>query len=960
MTKAELLKKHPFTALSLLNQDLIRSSSAENVDCEITVLYSASYRRKKDEGWKLTYCAELLTNVGDSLPDPEYCQSAMNFGKFLSRHFVVCSIVPYRDRIRFSTPVEYLHHNADQPTPLLSFLFGLATGENRIDKATVKQPIVRGSNQTAGEKAKARNTQSQFFAITAAADLLKRSIDDNPDQLQLMLREQFAMENISRKLADLLSAIRLLPSRNMMNRALCNSVVQQMAQEIKIGPRDYYFCLSDNINFSELANHDPARIGHRACTTVIDCIIPYECLVQDGFYSTNQNTRLSRVPSNTWEALNAEEGSAARIVRLKPIDYRRMSECVLEDILQSGQDYLSGKFEVGSVRTRSARRINRATHMSLVESMQLADMSNGDMEDMLTFDTSDHGNDARQHIHPIYSVQVIQADLARTSTILSIGDYVMAVNKKQLDAWESSEDNVPGTDSPVAEMGAATVQDGQPATQFMIQVARDNISPNPRFRRQLHPFFGGFHTLLKLLNASGQMFKSLFISMGGTYRKSIQRILYILFPHDPRQREAEEPEMLQALYAHANKQLAIHIKRKPSPAEVHKHMMQRAKKYPVCMLFVLWSRYASVAKMMRMSERIGPHGDIELFFSTLRFALHLFTVTHKTDYVRLICDFFMWWECASPAQRKLYELYLFTQRTSTGGSIFSDLFVEGENRLIRQDCGKVARKGLDCRLEQSSHRINKIAHESDDIIQQLRTGGQVAKKSRSKKTVDTTETSPVLKVFAFFEESHFFHVSKRPIVGYNKDKSPIYADEGSNALPNGEFLNMARVPGVIVEAGDRAENYIQFNNINTQNKVSRSEEDVPLKSIPLTGADVAEALAKYIDKQVSVNRKRVAEVMNVDELVCEVESLLLTLNEDYEVDPPEPEITSLKSKKKGWLVEKLIGLRNRLYKLDPEAKDHIAYLSKLRFEEENQPNVSLEEALALPIYQLSDEILNEA
>jgi uncharacterized Zn finger protein (UPF0148 family) len=91
-------------------------------------------------------------------------------------------------------------------------------------------------------------------------------------------------------------------------------------------------------------------------------------------------------------------------------------------------------------------------------------------------------------------------------------------------------------------------------------------------------------------------------------------------------------------------------------------------------------------------------------------------------------------------------------------------------------------------------------------------------------------------------------------------------------------LNMARVPGVIVEAGDRAENYIQFNNINTQNKVSRSEEDVPLTSIPLTGADVAEALAKYIDKKVSVNRKRVAEVMNVDELVCEVESLLLTLN----------------------------------------------------------------------------------
>jgi hypothetical protein len=44
-------------------------------------------------------------------------------------------------------------------------LFGLATGENRIDEATVKQPIIRGSNHTAGKKAKARNVQSQFLSL---------------------------------------------------------------------------------------------------------------------------------------------------------------------------------------------------------------------------------------------------------------------------------------------------------------------------------------------------------------------------------------------------------------------------------------------------------------------------------------------------------------------------------------------------------------------------------------------------------------------------------------------------------------------------------------------------------------------------------------------------------------------------------------------------------------------------
>jgi hypothetical protein len=40
MTKAELLKKHLFTALSLLNQDLISSCSFENIDYEIRCLPS--------------------------------------------------------------------------------------------------------------------------------------------------------------------------------------------------------------------------------------------------------------------------------------------------------------------------------------------------------------------------------------------------------------------------------------------------------------------------------------------------------------------------------------------------------------------------------------------------------------------------------------------------------------------------------------------------------------------------------------------------------------------------------------------------------------------------------------------------------------------------------------------------------------------------------------------------------
>jgi hypothetical protein len=61
MTKAELLKKHLFTALSLLNQDLISSCSVENVDCEIRCSLT-----KAPAKWIVRVAAPPLTLIGST------------------------------------------------------------------------------------------------------------------------------------------------------------------------------------------------------------------------------------------------------------------------------------------------------------------------------------------------------------------------------------------------------------------------------------------------------------------------------------------------------------------------------------------------------------------------------------------------------------------------------------------------------------------------------------------------------------------------------------------------------------------------------------------------------------------------------------------------------------------------------------------------------------------------------
>jgi hypothetical protein len=100
----------------------------------------------------------------------------------------------------------------------------------------------------------------------------------------------------------------------------------------------------------------------------------------------------------------------------------------------------------------------------------------------------------------------------------------------------------------------------------------------------------------------------------------------------------------------------------------------------------------------------------------------------------------------------------------------------------------------------------------------------------------------------------------------------------------------------------------------TKVKVSRSEEEVSLKSEFVSAADILKALNARVDKKTSLDYGRLNE-FTVSELAEEIEDIILTLNLDLEYDPPLPELRRTGMKKNDYVL-KLIELRKLYFELD--------------------------------------------
>lgn len=115
------------------------------------------------------------------------------------------------------------------------------------------------------------------------------------------------------------------------------------------------------------------------------------------------------------------------------------------------------------------------------------------------------------------------------------------------------------------------------------------------------------------------------------------------------------------------------------------------------------------------------------------------------------------------------------------------------------------------------------------------------------------------------------------------------------------------------------------NSSSRNNKVGRSEDEVELKSLPVSGADLSKLRTEEVDRKVSLDSKRLTAIMNKEQLVEAIKDTHFTLSFDYDFEEPEPK--GLNSKNKKDLVAILIKMREQ-YLLQEQQQEYCMSFQK--------------------------------
>ena len=104
------------------------------------------------------------------------------------------------------------------------------------------------------------------------------------------------------------------------------------------------------------------------------------------------------------------------------------------------------------------------------------------------------------------TLQAVHEDLSEKSSVEAIINYMVRSNKSQLEKWDEVKDEYPNTaEPPLAQVMIGCGCDGQPAVamrRILAEDARCNRSER-LYPDTIFVSFGGFHTIMKGLNASG-------------------------------------------------------------------------------------------------------------------------------------------------------------------------------------------------------------------------------------------------------------------------------------------------------------------------------------------------------------------------------------------------------------------------------------------------------------------------
>ena len=860
-----------------------------------------------------------------------------------------------RTELRRMTPCEfcsYMMHEDD--SLLLKLIYALATGAMLV-------PLKKISSDG--------TSFSLFLACCVAKEMIQRVQLDGPGAFQLMMGDALQLSDVPKELRDFLSKIRVSSHRTTVNRT-CSSLAMASAHtKLVLDPLDGFSIHFDNIGFK-------GRKKKWSQHTVIQlCSIPYNKLFDAGFY---QNGRLSR-QRKTFDQLCNEihDGSAEHdesmlaelvakeVVGIKNKDWQQLTVRVLTAIETAIMLSLPSKeacqelaamgdsFGDAMYPMNLGNKINVTKHQKDCNLKSMSVPLNGNIPGAALddFDETDIAEWRQSSSHAtFYDVNdmtmdtVLHEDPNAKRTVARIADYIE--NAARYDDFDSHRS---GGELPVRDMFVAATCDGAPMKRWLDIKAEDMESIDEQKYNKATMFLGGFHFAMEFINMRGRLSRDIFGFFGKCWRPTLPQLNWILSVSDPTDYLREMPQYILAHYRCAYEMLKNTRGEldNVSAVDVHRHMLDRAVEYPICMAALLDLRLVEISFMIRDAEKSGEHGDVELFVTTMRFALALFTVTHATNYAHIVCDFLEWYELASVADKAFFTRWLYTKASPFGKPIWVDRGVEWSIRHIRTFLGKKAMTNQDQRMEHVVHDIPFRVKARTDLR-----GLLGSNYFDSWTTADWNSQEGRLSGAYYHTVQTIYNTN---LWGDGELEGEFRCDDASSFRKVGDSEEEMPVSRSYLSAFDlgqqRATAYYANHHVLNRGAVTRSENEVSLKLLPIDSMTREKDLGKLKALRVSTEPKELEPLTKE----FPIKKMLQELGELRECLYPEiPE--DLARMKRSELVKLLCKHRKQYFLDHPQVyEDTLASVYELDKADTITSPDSRREQIKSMIYSLDDD-----
>jgi hypothetical protein len=914
------------------------------------------------------------------------------------------------------SPRELLEMRVQGPRMLDRALYAISSGHTDFNK----------SEFLASDKQDSRKMYLAAMVSADILLRFLRGNPGSPGFFQLMFGELLRRQRTTQDFSNLCSILSLAPSVKHQLKAGAEATLEQLRQGIPVKARDLVLLFFDNIGFKVIgrqASYDQWILMNIVVVPEKDLM--QAGFYQDDADDTDRISREPTcVWEDTIGDISSDDEKmhlAERIVGIQEHDFDCLSECVLENIrfalehqpelsldnqhkheiiplsrfdrivsiatsntmkakFASRGDISRNAEEEGTIHRNSAiiPRLNFTDDHDTADTMlgnnvlrQVDNAGTVDLDEEETRLDESEAENSRGSVSNMYTnnhnarMEVHHMDLSAKPSLAAMCKYLLASNTTQSELWKDEKSNYgDNAEPPLAEIMIGCGCDGQPAVAMRRLLAADAQNGSSRlYPDKLFVSFGGMHTIMKGLNASGEYFQELLKDVWSSFRDTLEKVLWILFPSDPRQHEVEYSWCLLAHYAVAAANLRRHKGCDVSAVEVNDFMLQWAKEYPLCAMVLLEIRVGTILKLMRNSEKIGRRGSVSMFLTAIRLIMPLFAVTHKTDYMFLCQDLLKWYHCASPALRKIYDEFIFTQLTLNNQPIFHDCFVEQSVMHVRKWTGKKHYRGIDLAMEMAAASI-PISNSRRTEGRDLNNSDDTSQPHRRQQThieLVSTSVCPYYKVAEKYNDMKIWSPDEAPVIrGTSVDKS-IECNEHTLDVPGGGVLHSLILSAITDLGRERTRQYFTEYYIDNYGEATRSENTVSLAKINLTVDGIKTKLDQALILWTSTNANDFKpHAFTKAKLVGQIQRMAVLERErspDQQAKIDYSLIPKLPGKNKKFIVDFLVEWRRESFEKNPQSQAELKNQIEEEFANEGMSTPEQrEKILDDPFFQLSESI----